>query len=577
MAARPPTQGHRPPVQQQPRPGQVQTQEPSVDDHPIMRRSRLDQLGTATKAIVAVEILLLFLWMVDSIMRSGATSSPIFLPMQSWVFPLWVICTVMNITLMALHIVRLRWTSDERERLYHVSDYSNGAKAIIVVAIVFIIIFGYPPFMTLVNSELNKPDTKNDVEDFAQEFDAGDAFNVEHETWINISADHPIYVAIHTKADVEAHPDYDGTPLAFQNNTKEWSYDEKLPQGTYYLHLVADNNNKTKVTYTVHRQVDPFLLGMFLWFPIVLMAANIGYGIFLWTEHRRAIRGYVQREQAKIQKAFVIEEVFLIYRDGRLIAHNTRRLKADVDKDILTGMLTAVQNFVRESFQKDEDGILDEMHYGNLRIIIENGPFANMAVVINGPEPKDIRNKMKSILGEIHQTYGAYLAEWDGDTTALAECKKIIGEITPLPPKNIAQDPVQEAFLFHTDNRFIYHVTQRLGPDVDDELLKETAEFIQGTVGKAMNYNPDTVPHSLPYGEGGWHIMLEYGPDAYLAAMLSGPEPKAFRTEMQNLLQEIHIIYGQILYSWGGEMDVLKELKGMLDGLFIRMRLSRRP
>ena len=574
MAARPSPQGHRPPVQQQPRPGQVQVQEPSVDDHPIMRRSRLDQLGTATKVVVAVEILVLFLWLVDSVMRSGATSSPFYLPMQSWVFPLWVICIVMNISLMALHIVRLRWTADERERLYHISDYSTGVTAIIIVAIIFILIFGYPPFMSLINSQLNKAETRSNVDDFAQVIDVGDAFNVEHETWINITAEKPIYVALHTKADVDAHPDYDGTPLVFQNNTKEWSYDEKLPRGTYYLHLVA--NNQTRVTYTVHREADSFLFSMFLWFPVVLMAANIGYGIFLWTEHRKAIRGYVQREQAKIQKAFVIEEVFLIYRDGRLVAHNTRRIKADVDKDILTGMLTAVQNFVRESFQKDEDGILDEMHYGNLRIIIENGPYANMAVVINGPEPKDIRNHMKSILGEIHQTYGAYLAEWDGDTTALAECKKIIGEITPLPPRNVAQDPVQEVFLFHTDNRFIYHVTQRLGPDVDDDLLKETSEFIQDTVGKAIAYNPETVPHSLPYGEG-WHIMLEYGPDAYLAAMLSGPEPRGFRTEMQSLLEEIHMIYGPTLYDWGGEMDSLKDLKGMLDGLFIRMRLSRRP
>jgi len=541
----------------------------------MIRRNRLDQLGTATNATVAVEVLLLTLWMIDNILKSGATSSPFYLPIQSFLFPLWIMCLVVNISLMGLHVVKLKWTMDEREKLYHLSDYSTGAKAVIIIAIIFIVLFGYQPFIAAINDQLQKPETNAKVLDYGYEFTSGDAFNVEYEYRINITASAPVNVSIHTKADVDAHPNYDGTPIVHQNNTTEWSYDERLSPGTYDLHIIAANS--TKVTYTVHKQVDPFLVAMFLWFPVVFMIANIGYGIYLWSEHRKTIRSFVSREQAKLQKAFVIEEVFLIYRDGRLIAHNTRRLKADVDKDILTGMLTAVQNFVRESFQKDEDGILDEMHYGNLRVVIENGPYANMAVVVNGPEPKDIRNRMKVILGEIHQTYGAYLAEWDGDTTALAECKKIIGEITPLPPKNIAEDPVQEVFLFHRDNRFISHVTQRLGPDVDDELLKETTDYIMDTIGHALRYDPGSAPHSIPYGSGSWHILIEYGPDAYLAAMLSGPEPRGFRTEMHNQLDEIHMAYGQILYNWGGEMDGLKDIKRMLDGLFIKLRLSGRP
>jgi len=36
-----------------------------------------------------------------------------------------------------------------------------------------------------------------------------------------------------------------------------------------------------------------------------------------------------------------LEDVFIIGREGRLILHNTRRLRADRDEDILAGMLTA--------------------------------------------------------------------------------------------------------------------------------------------------------------------------------------------------------------------------------------------
>ena len=566
------SQGPKPPVQQ---PRQSQRQAPPVEDHPMMRRNRLDTLGTATSIIVAVEALVIFLWMIDSVIKSGASSSPLFLPLLSWMIPLWIMCTVINISLIALHLVKLRWLEDEREILWNVSNYATGVKAVIVIAIIFVIIFGYPPIMKAIDDQLNKPDTRVDVTDFSQEFSTGDAFNIEYEYSVEVVSNQSIDVGIHTKEDVEAHPNMDGTPIAYANNTTHWTYDQKMKYGTYYLHLVAPN--ETTVTYTVHKRVDPVLPMVFFWFPLVLLIANICYGVLLFREQRRAIRCFVAKEQAKLQSAFSIEEVFLIYRDGRLIAHNTRRLKADVDKDILTGMLTAVQNFVRESFQKDEDGILDEMHYGTLRIIIENGPHCNMAVVVSGQEPKDIRQRMKSLLGEIHQTYGPYLAEWDGDTTALAECKKIIGEITPLAPPNVAKDPVQEIYLFHTDNRFIYHVTQRLGPDVDDELLKETSDYIRDKAEETRRYNPGNMPHTLPYGESGWHILLEYGPDAYMAALLSGPEPRNFRSEMQNVLEEVHLSYGQMLYNWNGEMDGLKEIKRILDGLFIRMHLSRRP
>ena len=49
-------------------------------------------------------------------------------------------------------------------------------------------------------------------------------------------------------------------------------------------------------------------------------------------------------------EGFAVEDLFLTYRDGRLIQHTTRRLKADMDVDIMTSMLSAVQEFIKESF-----------------------------------------------------------------------------------------------------------------------------------------------------------------------------------------------------------------------------------
>ncbi len=51
-----------------------------------------------------------------------------------------------------------------------------------------------------------------------------------------------------------------------------------------------------------------------------------------------------------------VEEVFLLQRSGTLLRHLTRRLKPYADSDILSGMLRAVQEFIRDAF-KGESGV----------------------------------------------------------------------------------------------------------------------------------------------------------------------------------------------------------------------------
>jgi len=545
-------------------------EQPLDMDHPLLKKSKLQTLGTVTKFIIAIELLLFFLWMIMSVLNSGTTSSPFFLPIQSFIFILWLMILVANISLMGLHALKIKWTDNEKEALWHINDYGTGAWAAIIICIVLLVIFGYPPLMDGVQNHMEDNDTQADVGDFSYRFSSGDPLNISQVYKITAVSDDGVFnISIVTEESQDQNPDFSGPKVTQANNRDRFSYEEKLDHGDYFLYMTSEND--ADITYSIHKRIDPDLLTYFFWFPLIIMITNICWAISLFVLRQGKIKKYIAKEQAKREKVFTIEEVFLIYKDGRLIAHNTRRLKADVDKDILTGMLTAVQNFVAESFQKDEAGVLDEMHYGNLNILIENGPHANMAVVVHGEEPKDMRNKIKNILAEIHSTYGPYLADWDGDTTALGETKRIIGEITPPAPPHKAQSYAEEAFLFHRDGRFIYHVTQRRGPDVDDELLKETVHYIEERVGPCQNAMPQNLIQSVPYGD--WNIILEYSDNVYIAALLSGPEPRDFRQLMQKILGEVESTFGQILYQWTGDMDHLTDLRSILDSLFIRMEL----
>jgi hypothetical protein len=126
---------------------------------------------------------------------------------------------------------------------------------------------------------------------------------------------------------------------------------------------------------------------------------------------------------------YTIEELFLIYRDGRLIHHNTRRLRPEVDNQVLGGMLIAIQHFVGDSFRgKDQPkgDILNELRYGKTRIVIEGGRWVNLALVITGQEPEEMRGRMSKAITDIEDKYRSTLETWDGDASKLWGAKKMV-------------------------------------------------------------------------------------------------------------------------------------------------------
>jgi hypothetical protein len=118
-------------------------------------------------------------------------------------------------------------------------------------------------------------------------------------------------------------------------------------------------------------------------------------------------------EQKKRKESTVIEEVFLIYSNGILIKHYTSRLKPYMDQDILSGMLTAVQSFVKDSFQ-DEAGALDELKYGELKIVMGRGKHLIVAAVLRGPATEGMRPQITSVIGEMESAHAELIASWDG-------------------------------------------------------------------------------------------------------------------------------------------------------------------
>ncbi|MFO7618245.1 MAG: zinc ribbon domain-containing protein [Thermoplasmata archaeon] len=114
----------------------------------------------------------------------------------------------------------------------------------------------------------------------------------------------------------------------------------------------------------------------------------------------------------------IIDEVFLMYKDGRLIKHFTRRLKPDIDQDILSGMLTAVQSFIKDSF-RGETGDLDHMKFGRFQILVGHGRFITVAAVTMGDEVAPFRPQIVKAIDQIEKDYELLLRDWDGEVEHL--------------------------------------------------------------------------------------------------------------------------------------------------------------
>ena len=114
------------------------------------------------------------------------------------------------------------------------------------------------------------------------------------------------------------------------------------------------------------------------------------------------------------QGTYLVEDVFLIHTDGRLVAHASRKFREEIDEDIFSGMLTVVQDFVKDSFRQRTKVGLKRLDFGDSKIIIERSPHTFLAAVVIGDEPALLPLYMIEVLKEIEGTFGETLDKWSG-------------------------------------------------------------------------------------------------------------------------------------------------------------------
>jgi OOP family OmpA-OmpF porin len=121
---------------------------------------------------------------------------------------------------------------------------------------------------------------------------------------------------------------------------------------------------------------------------------------------------------------YQVQQVFLIHRETGLLLHHVVAQSLGLpDPSIVSGMMTAIQDFVNESFNTGDAGTLHTMQVGDLTVWIEPGPHAYVAAIVRGHAPVDLRVALQESLARIHGEFGALLEQFSGDAAPYEACR----------------------------------------------------------------------------------------------------------------------------------------------------------
>lgn len=164
---------------------------------------------------------------------------------------------------------------------------------------------------------------------------------------------------------------------------------------------------EVNVSSTSHSLTTPFNL-LDAW-PILAVGVAAGAGFVAY--------------EVLVRRLFAIDDVFLIAKDGRLIVHNTRRMRADRDEDILSGMLTAIMAFLRDQ-DPEENGELKQFQVGGKTTLLERGTHVYLSAVYSGRVPGWAGKDLHRFVSDLEAKFGDAFEEWSGSPEDLHDVKE---------------------------------------------------------------------------------------------------------------------------------------------------------
>jgi hypothetical protein len=205
---------------------------------------------------------------------------------------------------------------------------------------------------------------------------------------------------------------------------------------------------------------------------------------------------------------YTIEGLFVIYKDGRLLYSKTDMGQAKFeDPELVSSMFTAVQSFIKDSFQAE--GELNKMGYGDNQVIIERGNHIFVAAIVYGEPDLEFMDGVRAAIEGIELSYAGIIEGWDGMMDHFSDMDQKLAPVAALTA-GITRREVQ------------------LATTKQEVLMLSELEFFQGFVRLKVGIKNNTASVITKAT-----VDIEYNEDVLRLARV---EPAAYRTSGAKVL-----------------------------------------
>jgi outer membrane protein OmpA-like peptidoglycan-associated protein len=175
-------------------------------------------------------------------------------------------------------------------------------------------------------------------------------------------------------------------------------------------------------------------------------------------EHSLSVKGLRWRVEAwrsgtsfaevvlKNTLVYRVDAAYLIHNEtGLLIEHALAATQTTLkDEDAMSAMLTAIQDFIQDSFTGAGEG-LESVEIGGRSLWVLRGPQATLACVISGVPPRALRERLDATLRDLHLSFRRQLESFDGDKSALTGVEPLLQDCLTLEYREGAEQTGRRA------------------------------------------------------------------------------------------------------------------------------------
>jgi OOP family OmpA-OmpF porin len=140
-----------------------------------------------------------------------------------------------------------------------------------------------------------------------------------------------------------------------------------------------------------------------------------------------------------------VEQVLLVHRETGLLLHSVTASEIQAqDPELVSSMLTAISDFVSDSFSSEED-TLERIRFGHLELHVMVGPQAILAIAVRGAASDELALKANTTVETVHAQFSDQLSVFEGDRMPFENTHPILSEC--LLSQKIDQKPKQKPWL----------------------------------------------------------------------------------------------------------------------------------